>query len=85
MNDKTFEDVTLWNESATQLMHDGAQAKIVKGHISTAEFSKQFRVSDKMTSGNYPIRGNLIYRACDNRMCTLPQSLFFESWIRIGR
>jgi hypothetical protein len=73
-----------WQESATRLIQDDAQAKRVKAHTRIAEFHKDFQVPKNFSLGNYSINGKLVYRACDNKLCTLPQSLTFVSRIYIG-
>lgn len=79
-----FESQKHWQESPTRLIQDDAQQKLVKGHVTTAEFHNSFRVPEKSKPGNYTIKGKLLYRACDNNLCTLPQSLPFDSQIRVG-
>ena len=61
-----------------------AQQKLVKAHITTAEFHNSFRVPENTKSGNYSIKGKLLYQACDNNLCTLPESLPFDSKVRVG-
>jgi DsbC/DsbD-like thiol-disulfide interchange protein len=73
-----------WQESPTSLIQDDAQQKLVKGHVTTAEFQNSFRVPENTRSGNYSIKGKLLYQACDNNLCTLPESLPFDSQIRVG-
>ncbi|MZH03104.1 MAG: hypothetical protein F3745_06845 [Nitrospinae bacterium] len=84
LEDHIFESQNLWQESPTRLIQDDAQQKLVKGHIITAEFQNSFRVPENSRSGNYSIKGKLLYRACDNNLCTLPQTLPFDSQVRVG-
>jgi hypothetical protein len=84
IEDNIFESQKQWQESPTRLIQDDAQEKLVKGHVSTAEFYNSFRVPENTKSGNYSIKGKLLYRACDNNLCTLPQSLPFDSQISVG-
>jgi DsbC/DsbD-like thiol-disulfide interchange protein len=84
LKDNIFESQKRWQESPTHLIQDDAQAKLVKGHVSTAEFHNSFRVPKNFKSGNHSIKGELLYRACDNNLCTLPQSLPFSSRIHVG-
>jgi DsbC/DsbD-like thiol-disulfide interchange protein len=74
-----------WEESPTSLIQDDAQAKIVKGHTDTAEFQKTFYAPEDINPGSYSIKGTLLYRACDNKLCTLPQSLPFASRVQVGK
>ena len=84
LEDHVFESRNIWQESPARLLQDGAQQKLVKGHVTTAEFHKSFRVPDNTRPGNYSVKGKLIYRACDNNLCTLPQTLSFDSPVRVS-
>ncbi len=84
VEENVFESQKNWQESPTRLIQDDAQQKLVKGHVTTAEFHNSYRVPENSKSGNYSIKGKLLYRACDNNLCTLPQSLPFDIQIRVG-
>jgi hypothetical protein len=83
LQEGTFETTGEWKESSTHLIQDDAQEKMVKGHSVTAEFQKNFQVPQDSDSGIHSIEGKLIYRACDNKLCTLPQSLPFITWLQV--
>lgn len=84
LEDDIFESQKNWQESPTRLIQDDAQEKLVKGHVNTAEFSNSLSVPQNFKSGDYPINGELLFKACDNSLCTLPQSLPFSSHIHVG-
>lgn len=84
LDETVFASAEPWQESATHLIQDDAQEKLVKGHVNTAEFYNSFHVPKNFKSGNYALNGKLHYRACDNNLCTLPQSLPFTSPIHVG-
>jgi DsbC/DsbD-like thiol-disulfide interchange protein len=84
LKDNSFESQMHWQESPTGLIQDNAQEKLVKGHVKTAEFYNSFRVPKNIRPGNHSIKGKLLYKACNNRLCTLPQSIFFASQIYVG-
>ena len=84
IDDNIFEGQKHWQESPTRLIQDDAQQKLVKAHVTTAEFHNSFRVPENTRSGNYSIKGKLLYQACDNNLCTLPESLPFDSQVRVG-
>jgi hypothetical protein len=84
IDDNIFEGQKHWQESPTRLIQDDAQQKLVKAHVTTAEFYNSFRVPEQTRSGNYLIKGKLLYQACDNNLCTLPESLPFDSQVRVG-
>ncbi len=84
IEDHVFGNMGKWVESSTELIEDGAQAKMVKGHIVNAEFYKSYFIPEGINPGNYSIKGKLIYRACNNKLCTVPQSLPFINWVQVG-
>ena len=84
IDDNIFEGQKHWQESPTRLIYDDAQQKLVKVHFTTAEFRNSFRVPENTRSGNYSIKGKLLYQACDNNLCTLPKSLLFASQVHVG-
>ena len=61
------------------LIQDGAVGRIVNGHKGNVEFSRTFLVPPKVEVDKYSINGKLIFRACDNQICTLPQELPFQA------
>ena len=79
-----FESSGDWQESSPSLIQDDAQAKRVKAHTHIAEFHKNFHIPENFNPGSYRINGKLHYRACDNKLCTLPQNLPFVSRIHVG-
>ena len=79
-----FESSGDWQESSPSLIQDDAQAKRVKAHTHIAEFHKNFHIPENLNPGSYRINGKLHYRACDNKLCTLPQNLPFVSRIHVG-
>ena len=84
LEDNSFKSQKHWHESPIHLIQDEAQEKLVKGHVKTAEFYNSFRVPINITSGNHSIKGKLLYKACNNSLCTLPQSLSFASHIHVS-
>ena len=84
LEDNVFESAGDWQESSPSLIQDDAQAKRVKAHTHIAEFHKNFHVPENFNPGSYRINGKLHYRACDNKLCTLPQKLPFVSQIHVG-
>ena len=84
LEDNVFESSGDWQESSPSLIQDDAQAKRVKAHTHIAEFHKNFHIPENFNPGSYRINGKLHYRACDNKLCTLPQNLPFVSRIHVG-
>jgi DsbC/DsbD-like thiol-disulfide interchange protein len=78
MDENAFQDNETWQEPEPALIKDEAVRKIVKGHKENVEFSKTFKVPVDIETGNYLIKGRLVYRACNNQICTLPQKFPFN-------
>ena len=83
MNGNAFQDHETWQESDPALIKDEAVGKMVKGHKGNVEFSKTFHVPVDIETGQYLIKGRLVYRACDNQICTLPQEFPFNTSLQI--
>ena len=85
MNENAFQEQKTWQEPKPVLIQDEAVGKMVKGHKENVIFSKIFNVPVDIEAGNYFIKGRLVYRACDNQVCTLPQGFYFNTSLQIMR
>jgi DsbC/DsbD-like thiol-disulfide interchange protein len=85
MDENAFQDNETWEEPDPVLIKDEAVGKIVKGHKENVEFSKTFNVPVDIETGNYLIKGRLVYRACNNQICTLPQKFPFNASLIIHK
>ena len=83
MNENAFQGHETWQEPDPALIEDEAVGKMVKGHKGNVEFSKTFHVPVDIETGHYLIKGRLVYRACDNQICTLPQEFPFNTSLQI--
>jgi len=83
LDESMFPAAAPWGESPAQLALDGALGKAIKIHRNEAEFYRDFYVPDDLPPGAYPISGHLWFRACDNKVCTVPQELGFEAFLKI--
>jgi hypothetical protein len=83
MNENAFQGQETWQETEPVLIQDEAIGKMVKGHKGNVEFSKTFNIPVDIEAGNYHIKGRLVYRACDNQICTLPQEFLFNTSLQI--
>lgn len=75
-----FEDSNLhplnpWTETPPKLSLDPVLEKTVKIHESIAEFNRDYKTTIPITE---EILGNLTYRICDNRTCSLPLNSQFQ-------
>ena len=68
-----------WQETPPKLVRDDVMEKIMKTHSGRVEFSRLFSVPKGLTPGVYPLSGTLHFRSCDNRICTLPQAVKFQT------
>ncbi|SVB30322.1 uncharacterized protein METZ01_LOCUS183176, partial [marine metagenome] len=72
IDENVFQAKGVWKEPKPVLIQDGAVGRIVNGHKGNVEFSRTFLVPPKVEVDKYSIHGKLIFRACDNQICTLP-------------
>ncbi len=72
-----------WKESLPGVLKDDAIQKVVKSHVGGAEFSLTLYAPKNLKAGDYPLKGVLIYRACDNKVCTAPRETGFSAWVRV--
>ena len=79
-----FQEKEGWREPGSMLIQDGAVGKIVKGHKGNVEFSRTYIVPFEVDAGTYPLNGRLVYRACDNQVCTLPQEFLFNTVLQVS-
>lgn len=68
-----------WQETPPKLVRDEVMEKIMKTHSGRVEFTRLFSVPKGLTPGVYPLSGTLHFRSCDNRICTLPQAMKFQT------
>ncbi len=73
----------VWEESAPTIVKDKILNRMVKVHQGRAEFKKAYVVPGNLSPGYHPVRGILTFRACDNRVCTMPQKVKFNTLIQV--
>ncbi len=83
IDENVFQEQGAWKEPEPALIQDEAVGKMVKGHKGNVEFSLTYSVPVDVDAGKYPLKGRLIYRACDNHICTLPQEFPFSTTLQI--
>ena len=72
-----------WSESPPQIALDEVFQKVVKTHRGLAEFSRKYQIPFTAKSGEVLINGIFTYRLCDNKACSMPQSLEFQAPLQI--
>ena len=83
IDENVFQEKSVWREPKPILIQDEAVGKIVNGHKGNVEFSKTYLVPSAVKFDKHSISGKLIFRACDNHICTLPQELPFNAGILV--
>ncbi len=85
IDENAFQEQDGWREPESVLIKDDAIGEMVKGHKGNVEFSRTYSVPVDVEAGKYPIKGRLVYRACDNQICTLPQEFPFNTSLQVVR
>ena len=83
MDKNNFQEQSEWKGPDPILIKDQALGKIVKGYKGHVEFSKTYQVPISAAPQVYPLDGNLVFRACDNQICTLPRKFPFHTEIEV--
>ena len=84
MDKNSFQGQSDWKGPDPILIKDGALDKIVKGYKGRIEFSKTYLAPTNIAPKVYSLSGNLQFRACNNRICTLPRKFPFHSQIAVS-
>ena len=84
IDENVFREKGTWKESKPVLIQDGAVGRMVNGHKGSVEFSRTYLVPVEVEVDKHSINGKLIFRACDNHICTLPQELPFHVSILVA-
>jgi DsbC/DsbD-like thiol-disulfide interchange protein len=72
-----------WYEPNPEIILDRALDKVVKTHRGGVEFRRTYLVNADLRPGVYPIKGIIRFRACDNKVCTLPKEIQFNTKMRV--
>ena len=71
-----------WREPTPTIEWDGALEKVVKTHKQTVEFHRWYR-AESLNTGSYRVKGSVVLRACNNKICNLPSEIFFYADIEL--
>ena len=83
LNSDMFVPHGLWEEPAPVIAWDGALEKVVRTHQQVVEFRRWYSVVESLGSGLYPIRGDVVFRACNNKVCNLPKKISYVTKIDV--
>lgn len=78
-----FLQVGKWKESPPQMTMDRVLQKMLRVHKGIVEFHRGLIVPEDLEPGIFPIQGTMNYRVCNNKVCTLPQELDFQTLVRV--
>ena len=73
-----------WEEPIPTIVWDGALERVVKTHKQAVEFRRWYHAVESLDSGFYKIKGSIVFRACNNKVCNLPRRLFYEARIKVS-
>jgi DsbC/DsbD-like thiol-disulfide interchange protein len=73
-----------WVEPKPTIALDGALDKVVKVHTDSVRFRRNLAVPGELSPGEYTISGRIEFRACDNKICTLPREVGFKTRFRVS-
>ncbi len=73
-----------WVEPKPTIALDGALDKVVKVHTDSVRFRRNLIVPNDLSPGAYTISGRIEYRACDNKICSLPQNIDFQTRFQVS-
>ena len=73
----------MWEEPAPVIAWDGALEKVVKTHQQVVEFRRWYSPVESLDSGLYQINGDIVFRACNNKVCNLPKKISYGAKIDI--
>ena len=83
MEKNNFQSQGDWKGTDPVLIKDGALGKIVKGYKGHIEFSKTYLVPINIAPQVYSLAGKIVFRACNNQICTLPRKFPFQKQITV--
>jgi hypothetical protein len=83
LNSDMFIAHGLWEEPTSVIAWDGALERVVKTHQQVVEFRRWYSVVESLGSGSYQIRGDVVFRACNNKVCNLPKKIPYETKINV--
>ena len=73
----------LWEEPIPVIKWDGALEKIVKTHSQAVEFRRWYKTIEPISSGFHEIKGSIVIRACNNKICNLPRKISYKTQIKV--
>lgn len=82
--ENVFQATGEWMEPKPTIALDGALDKVVKVHADSVQFRRNMTIPGDLKPGAYAISGEIEYRACDNKICSLPRKVDFKTRFRVS-
>lgn len=82
-SESAFKSEGQWKETSPRLEMDEVLEKAVKIHKGQVEFNRLHSVPADLKPGVYSLSGILLFRACDNKVCSLPREISFKTQVEI--
>jgi len=83
IDENIFQSQEKWMESPPKIARDEVLQKTIKTHKKLAEFNRLHLAPPYLKPGNYNLSGSLLFRACDNKICTLQKKKSFMTQVKI--
>ena len=83
LHSNSFVPHGLWQEPHPLIVWDGALERVVKTHERIVEFRRWYSLVDSLTLGSHEIRGVIVFRACNNKICNLPKKISFKAQVNV--
>jgi DsbC/DsbD-like thiol-disulfide interchange protein len=82
--ENVFQATGEWREPKPIIAMDGALDKVVKVHKDSTRFRRNLIVPGDLKPGTYTISGNVEFRSCDNKICSLPRKVGFKTRFQVS-
>jgi len=82
--ENVFQPEGEWMEPKPIITLDEALGKVVKVHMDSVRFQRNLIVPGELKPGTYKISGKIEFRACDNKICSLPRSVGFQTQFHVS-
>ena len=83
LNSDLFVPQGHWKEPSPTIEWDGALEKVVKTHKQTVEFHRWYRAVESLNTGSHKVKGSVVLRACNNKICNLPKKISFKAQVNV--
>ena len=84
LHSDSFVPQGLWEEPTPTIGWDGALERVVKKHEQIVEFRRWYHAVESVAPGSYEIKGVIVFRACNNKICNLPREISFKTEINVS-